>query len=619
MNDKELERRLEQAVSHAAPNDLEGILARCETQKGIVIPMTEKNSSKQSTSKKKWMSLAVAACLALVVVGGGAGYYYQSNNAVTSVVSLDVNPSVELKVNKNEKVISATPQNEDGKVILEGLDLKGVPVDVAMNAVIGSLLQHGYVDELANSILITVEDDDVQRGEKLQEELTAQADAALASAQINGAILSQTLQYNEELSRKAEEYGISAGKAALIQAIVEGSNNTKTFESLVGLTINELNLLYSAQNTTGTQSQEGSTVIGGADGPTDILVSNTIQTSGTASQSAYIGADAAKSAALKHAGLSTDQVTFLKAEFDYDDGRMIYEVEFHSGSKKCEYEIDASNGQVVKYETEATGTAPSTGSANSSSYIGESAAKAAALSHAGVKESDTKYCNAWLEYDDGRAECYEVEFMVGSSRYEYEIALTSATVLKHEVKTYSQSTSGGSTSSNTGSTSTSTSTGNSGSTSSDIGSEAAKSAALKDAGVSASSATGMKVERDWDDGRLEYEIEFWANNTEYDYTVDGTSGAILKRDTERHGSTGTGSTGNSGSTSSDIGSDKAKSIALNHAGVSESSTYELKVKQDYDDGRLEYEVEFKANGVEYEYTILASDGSILSHESDRDD
>lgn len=606
MNDKELERRLEQAVSHAAPNDLEGILARCETQKGIVIPMTEKNSSKQSTSKKKWMSLAVAACLALVVVGGGAGYYYQSNNAVTSVVSLDVNPSVEMKVNKNEKVISATPQNEDGKVILEGLDLKGVPVDVAMNAVIGSLLQHGYVDELANSILITVEDDDVQRGEKLQEELTAQADAALASAQINGAILSQTLQYNEELSRKAEEYGISAGKAALIQAIVESSNNTKTFESLVGLTINELNLLYSAQNTTGTQSQEGSTVIGGADGPTDILVSNTIQTSGTASQSAYIGADAAKSAALKHAGLSTEQVTFLKAEFDYDDGRMIYEVDFHSGSKKYEYEIDASNGQVVKYETEATGSAPSTGSANSSSYIGESAAKAAALSHAGVKESDTKYCNAWLEYDDGRAECYEVEFMVGSSRYEYEIALTSATVLKHEVKTYSQSSSGGS-------------TGNSGSTSSDIGSEAAKNAALKDAGVSASSATGMKVERDWDDGRLEYEIEFWVDSTEYDYTVDGTSGAILKRDTERYGSTSTGSTGNSGSTSSDIGSDKAKSIALNHAGVSESSTYELKVKQDYDDGRLEYEVEFKANGVEYEYTILASDGSILSHESDRDD
>ena len=634
MNDKELERRLEQALSHAAPDDLEGILARCETQKGIVIPMTEKNSSKQNTSKKKWMSLAVAACLALVLVGGGAGYYYQTNNAVTSVVSLDVNPSVELKVNKNEKVISATPQNEDGTIILEGLDLEGVPVDVALNAVIGSLLQHGYVDELANSILITVEDEDVQRGEKLQQELTAQADAVLSSAQINGAILSQTLQYNQELNQKAEEYGISTGKAALIQSIVDGSNNTKTFESLVGLTINDLNLLYSAQNTTAAQGQEGSTVIGGADAPTDILVSNTIQTSGTANQSAYIGADAAKNAALQHAGLSSNQVTFLKAEFDYDNGRMIYEVDFHSGNQKYEYEIDASNGQVVKYETEATGTAPSTGAATSSSYIGESAAKAAALSHAGVKESDTSYCNAWLEYDDGRAECYEVEFMVGSSRYEYEIALTSAAVIKHEVKTYSQTNTGNSgtasntgTSSNTGTTTNNTnttnnntttsntgSTTNGGGTSSDIGSEAAKNAALKDAGVSASSASGMQVKQDWEHGRIEYEVEFWANNTEYDYTVDGTTGAILKKDTENHGSTTTG-----GTASGDIGSDQAKSIALNHAGVSESNTYGLKVKQDYDDGRLEYEVEFKSGGMEYEYTINAADGTILSHESDWDD
>ena len=624
MNDKELERRLEQALSHAAPNDLEGILARCETQKGNVIPMTEKNSSK-STGKKRWAPLAVAACLALVLVGGGAGYFHQLNNAVTSVVSLDVNPSVELKVNKNEKVVSATPQNDDGTVILEGLDLKGVPVDVALNAVIGSLLQHGYVDELANSILITVEDEDVQRGEKLQQELTAQVDAVLTNAQINGAILSQTLQYNQDLSQKAEEYGISAGKAALIQSIVEGSNNTKTFESLVGLTINELNLLYSAQNGTDTQSQEGSAVIGGADAPTGIQVSNNIQTSGTASQSAYIGAEAAKSAALQHAGLSSDQVTFLRAEYDYDDGRMIYEVEFHFSSQKYEYEIDASNGQVVKYETESTGSASAGSGTSSSSYIGESAAKAAALSHAGVKESDTSYCNAWLEYDDGRAECYEVEFMVGSSRYEYEIALTSANVIKYEVKTYSQSASGGSgtgTGTGTGTSSggsnqggtSSGNTGNGGGTSSDIGREAAKNAALKDAGVSASDANFVKAERDWDDGRLEYEIEFWANNTEYDYTVDGATGAILKRDTEHHGTSG-GGTG----TSSDIGSDKAKSIALNHAGVSESDTYQLKVKQDYDDGRLEYEVEFKSNGKEYEYTILASDGTILSHESDWDD
>lgn len=58
--------------------------------------------------------------------------------------------------------------------------------------------------------------------------------------------------------------------------------------------------------------------------------------------------------------------------------------------------------------------------------------------------------------------------------------------------------------------------------------------------------------------------------------------------------------------------------ALNHAGVSASQTSEMKVEQDWDDGVLEYEVEFKAGGVEYEYTIHGGTGQILKYESDRD-
>ena len=56
----------------------------------------------------------------------------------------------------------------------------------------------------------------------------------------------------------------------------------------------------------------------------------------------------------------------------------------------------------------------------------------------------------------------------------------------------------------------------------------AKSAALAHAGVSESQTTGMKVERDWDDGRLEYEVEFYAGQTEYEYTIDGVTGAVLE-------------------------------------------------------------------------------------------
>lgn len=518
MTDHELERRLRTALDHAAPNDLEGVLSRCETGKGTVIDMTNAVETKKKT--RRWAPLAAAACLALalVLVGGGGGYYYYTaNNAVASLVSLDVNPSIQLEVNKNEKVLSATPMNDDGAEILADMDLKGTPADVAMYAIIGSLLQHGYVDELANSILITVEDDDQARGEKLQQELTAQADAALENAQVSGAVLAQTLQHTEELSQKAQEYGISTGKAALIMAIVEGSNNTKTFEELVGLSINELNLLYTAQ-----APLEGQT----SDDQQSSGASNTapITTSGSASQSAYIGLEAAKQAALNHAGVSASQATFLEAEYDYDDGRMVYEVEFHVNGTEYEYEIDAQTGDVVKHKTEQNGTNTGGSSANTSSYIGESAAKAAALKHAGVSESSTKYCNAWLEYDDGRPECYEVEFMAGNTRYEYKIALTSATVLESEQEGYGGSGSSGQSTGQSGS--------GSGTSSTDIGAEKAKSIALNHAGVSASQASQMKVERDTDDGVLEYEVEFKAGGKEYEYTIHGGTGQILKYESD---------------------------------------------------------------------------------------
>lgn len=522
MTDHELERRLRTALDHAAPNDLEGVLSRCETGKGTVIDMT--NAVETKKKKRRWAPLAAAACLALVLVGGGGGYYYYSaNNAVASLVSLDVNPSIQLEVNKNEKVLSATPMNDDGAEILDGMDLKGTQADVAMYAIIGSLLQHGYVDELANSILITVEDDDQARGEKLQQELTAQADAALANAQVNGAVLAQTLQNSEELSQKAQEYGISTGKAALIQAIVEGSNNTKTFEDLVGLSINELNLLYTAQ-----APLEGQT--SGNEQNTGAANAAPITTSGSASQSAYIGLEAAKEAALKHAGVSASDATFVEAEYDYDDGRMVYEVEFHVKGTEYDYEIDAQTGAVVKYKNEQNGTnTGSSGSANTSSFIGESAAKTAALNHAGVSESSTKYCNAWLEYDDGRAECYEVEFMAGNTRYEYKIALTSATVLESERESYGGS---GSSGQSTGQSGSQTSAG-SGTSSADIGAEKAKSIALNHAGVSASQTSEMKVEQDWDDGVLEYEVEFKADGVEYEYTIHGGTGQILKYESDR--------------------------------------------------------------------------------------
>ena len=60
----------------------------------------------------------------------------------------------------------------------------------------------------------------------------------------------------------------------------------------------------------------------------------------------------------------------------------------------------------------------------------------------------------------------------------------------------------------------------------------------------------------------------------------------------------------------------AKSIALDHAGYSESDVMITKLKQDYDDGRSVFEVEFMVDGKEYDYDVLSSSGSIVSYSCD---
>ena len=117
-----------------------------------------------------------------------------------------------------------------------------------------------------------------------------------------------------------------------------------------------------------------------------------------------------------------------------------------------------------------------------------------------------------------------------------------------------------------------------------------------------------------------YEIEFYYNNTEYDYEINAYSGEILKfdYDAEYYNPSNTISYSNSQSSSTQnlISSDEAKNIALQHANLTDNQVTFIKVSQDYDDGIHIYEVEFHYNNREYNYDINAINGTILSYEQD---
>lgn len=67
-------------------------------------------------------------------------------------------------------------------------------------------------------------------------------------------------------------------------------------------------------------------------------------------QTSLIGEEAAKAAALTHAGIGPQEVEFIRWELDRDDGVQVYEVEFTAGGVEYDYEIDAASGAVRKAE-----------------------------------------------------------------------------------------------------------------------------------------------------------------------------------------------------------------------------------------------------------------------------
>ncbi|MBQ8803831.1 MAG: PepSY domain-containing protein [Tyzzerella sp.] len=321
MTDRELELRFKKAVEACTPDVLDKVMAECDNYQDKVIPFERKQNY-----FRKFTAIA-AACV--VIAGAGIfGFLNLSASRVASIVSLEVNPSIELKINKDEEVLEANAMNADAEEILAGMKLKGLDIHTATNALIGSLLKHGYIDELANSILLSVEDEDSVRGDALQETLSEEINAILTGASVNASILSQYVD-GEVVDAVSQEYQISHGKAALIEHIL-AANSNYTFEELSKLSVNELSLIIS--------------------NPKNQV--EAVKATGEATEQAYIGAEQANMIAFAHAGIEESSVYDLEVEIDYEYHMMVYDVEFESGDVEYEYFINAMTGEVVEYEKE---------------------------------------------------------------------------------------------------------------------------------------------------------------------------------------------------------------------------------------------------------------------------
>lgn len=479
----DIEHRLARAVSDETPDVLPRVLLRLKEQKGqedtMDMTMTPPKHNKKAFKAIRWVA-AVAAVLALAIGIWSVSAFFQTD----SLVYVDANPGVELRVNRSGRVLAAQALNGEAQTVLQDMDLKNVDLNVALNAIVGAMFQNGYISEAKNTVLISVMNQDADRAQALQTQLAGEVGGILQSFSLDGAVLSQTLPQDEQLEQLAAQYGISLGKAALVQLLVN-QDPLLNFAEIAALPVSDIYLLLSSK-------------------PADF---GQLAHTGQANSGAYIGDEAALQTALTHAGVTQAQLVSCHIELDYDDGRMCYDIEFYAQSTEYDYTIDAVSGAVLEYEQDT---------------------EDAHMQHAGLEESQVTFVKL-AQYEKRGVYLYDLEFLSDTHKYRYEIEAYTGEILAHYVnELHGPGASDGTQHPQGGQSGASPSQGASGM----IGESEAARIALAHAGALMESVTEYSIKLDDDDGRIVYEIEFVHTGTEYDYEIDAYTGQIVDYDFE---------------------------------------------------------------------------------------
>lgn len=342
---------------------------------------------------------------------------------------------------------------------------------MAVNALIGSMVQKGYIQNDNTGILVTVRNDNEDKANKVKAEVLNDINTALSTNSVQATVINQTVKSTVDAKKFAAEINISIGKAVFVLnlAAKDGSLDAKELAkmkvseiaSLVvqkGIDIRDIvdydsddsiweNIADAIEDIDEDTREKGIS--------TSAAVENTTVSATTAAQhqpaetqpapaattaaqpkanntSGDIGVEKAKEIAMSHAGVLAGSVSFVKAKLDYEDGVKIYDIEFYSGNVEYDYEINAATGAIVSFDQDienyAIPTQPAAAPTQPAapSTISADRAKQIALSHAGV--GSASFTKVELDTDDG-VRVYEVEFKVGNVEYDYDIDATSGAIL----------------------------------------------------------------------------------------------------------------------------------------------------------------------------------------------
>ncbi len=232
-----------------------------------------------------------------------------------------------------------------------------------------------------------------------------------------------------------------------------------------------------------------------------------------------------------------------------------------------------------------------------------------AINHAGVsRENAVMFGVPSLDEENEKAH-YDVEFGYNGFEYDYEVAVADGSVLK--AKKEAERVNVSEKESVPAKSEPVSKDNNNGY----ISVEDAKQKALDDAGVRAEEAVFLKAYYDSDDIVPHYDVKFEANGYEYEYEIKASNGAVLEKDVDKERK----NVNSTPASDEYISTDKAKSLAYNHAGIKATEVKFSKAELDRDDLIVHYDVEFVAGKYEYEYEINAESGKVIAFDKEYND
>ena len=230
-----LKEHLKSAVEQLLPDKAEKIWAQpVEKASGDEWFLDGLDRRLHTAAKVVKLVSAAAACFAVAVFS-----YYIIVLQSQATVYLDVNPSIQFELNSRDEVVSAEAANQDGKTILEDMDLHHTDLDVAVNAILGSMVKHGYLGQAEDMVLLSVDSSNRNKSEKLRTEISEEISSCLDSMVGSVSVFDQDVYVDDELKAMAEQYKITPGKAELIRKLT--SENPKlNYAELAVLPIKDL-------------------------------------------------------------------------------------------------------------------------------------------------------------------------------------------------------------------------------------------------------------------------------------------------------------------------------------------------------------------------------------------